>query len=122
MIVAEGLDKSYTSGGRPLPVLREVDLDILELRVDPRAYLDLDTDVAETVYFIANEAIANVLKHARARVASVHVTRIAANVRITVHDDGTTGMVPVELGAFADGWVQVTGEVAEGAEVVVPRD
>jgi len=28
MIVAEGLEKSYTSGGRPLPVLRELDLEI----------------------------------------------------------------------------------------------
>jgi putative ABC transport system ATP-binding protein len=28
MIVAEGLEKSYTSGGRPLPVLRSIDLTI----------------------------------------------------------------------------------------------
>lgn len=28
MIVAEGLEKSYTRGGRPLPVLREIDLEI----------------------------------------------------------------------------------------------
>ena len=28
MIVAEGLEKSYTSGGRPLPVLRRIDLDV----------------------------------------------------------------------------------------------
>ncbi len=28
MIVAEGLEKSYTSGGRPLPVLRSVDLEV----------------------------------------------------------------------------------------------
>ncbi len=28
MIVAEGLEKTYTSGGRPLPVLREIDLGI----------------------------------------------------------------------------------------------
>ena len=28
MIVAEGLEKTYTSGGRPLPVLRSVDLQI----------------------------------------------------------------------------------------------
>jgi putative ABC transport system ATP-binding protein len=30
MIVTEGLDKSYTSGGRPLPVLRSIDLEIAE--------------------------------------------------------------------------------------------
>jgi hypothetical protein len=33
---------------------------------------------------------------------------------------GGTELVAVELGAFADGWVQVTGDVAEGDEVVVP--
>ncbi|HEY7071866.1 MAG TPA: peptidoglycan-binding protein [Acidimicrobiales bacterium] len=33
---------------------------------------------------------------------------------------GGTELVAVELGAFADGWVQVTGDVADGDEVVVP--
>src|SRR5690606_38325323 len=28
IIVAEGLEKSYTSGGRPLPVLRGIDLEV----------------------------------------------------------------------------------------------
>jgi hypothetical protein len=36
--------------------------------------------------------------------------------------DGTTEPVTVELGAFADGWVEVTGELSEGDEVVVPVD
>jgi putative peptidoglycan binding protein len=36
--------------------------------------------------------------------------------------DGTTRFVPVELGAFADGFVEVTGDVAEVDEVVVPVD
>jgi len=30
------------------------------------------------------------------------------------------GLVRVETGAFADGWVEVTGDLAEGDEVVVP--
>jgi Putative peptidoglycan binding domain len=34
---------------------------------------------------------------------------------------GGTELVAVELGAFADGWVQVTGDVAEGDLVVVPE-
>lgn len=33
---------------------------------------------------------------------------------------GGTELVPVEAGAFADGWVEVTGDVAEGDVVVVP--
>ncbi|MEO6571113.1 MAG: histidine kinase [Ilumatobacteraceae bacterium] len=56
--------------------------------------LDLSTDVAETVYFVANESIANVLKHAQAHVASVHVAGVADNVRVTVHDDGVGGVDP----------------------------
>ena len=39
-----------------------------------------------------------------------------------MHADGTTNLVAVELGAFADGWVEVTGEVAEGDEVVIPGE
>jgi Putative peptidoglycan binding domain len=39
-----------------------------------------------------------------------------------VRDNGTTSLVAVELGAFADGWVEVTGDVAEGDEVVIPSD
>jgi Putative peptidoglycan binding domain len=35
--------------------------------------------------------------------------------------DGTTSQVPVETGAFADGWVEVTGDLAEGDDVVVPE-
>jgi hypothetical protein len=33
---------------------------------------------------------------------------------------GGTELVAVEIGAFADGWVQVTGNLADGDEVVVP--
>jgi signal transduction histidine kinase len=62
----------------------------ISVQVDPE--LDLSTDVSETVYFVANEAIANVLKHAGARVASVHVVKVAANVRVTIHDDGVGGV------------------------------
>ena len=62
----------------------------ISVQVDPG--LELSTDVGETVYFVANEAIANVLKHANARIASVHVVKVAANVRLTVHDDGVGGI------------------------------
>jgi signal transduction histidine kinase len=80
-----GIDAALSAivAGSSIPISVHVDAD-----------LDLSTDVAETVYFIANEAIANVLKHADARVASVHVARVAANVRVTVHDDGAGGADP----------------------------
>ena len=78
-----GIDAALSAvvSGAPIPISVQVDGD-----------LDLSTDVGETVYFVANEAIANVLKHAQARVASVHVAKIAANVRVTVHDDGVGGV------------------------------
>jgi multidrug efflux pump subunit AcrA (membrane-fusion protein) len=37
-----------------------------------------------------------------------------------VAGDGTTTLVGVEVGAFADGWVEVTGDIAEGDTVEVP--
>jgi peptidoglycan hydrolase-like protein with peptidoglycan-binding domain len=39
----------------------------------------------------------------------------------TVQPDGTTAYIAVEIGEFADGWVEVTGDVAEGDQVVVPE-
>ena len=85
ILADRGIDAALSAivSGAPVPVTVHTDDD-----------LDLDTDVAETVYFIANESIANVLKHSRARVASVHVQRVAANVRVTVHDDGVGGADP----------------------------
>jgi signal transduction histidine kinase len=85
ILADRGIDAALSAvvAGSPIPI---------SVHVDPG--MDLSTDVAETVYFVANEAIANVLKHARARVASVHVTKVAANVRVTVHDDGQGGVDP----------------------------
>ena len=82
-----GIDAALSAivGRAPIPVSVQVDPD-----------LELSTDAAETVYFIANEAMANVLKHAGARVASIHVTNVAANVRVTVHDDGVGGADPAD--------------------------
>lgn len=38
-----------------------------------------------------------------------------------VQQDGSSSYVGVEIGEFADGWVEVTGDVAEGDQVVVPE-
>ena len=53
-------------------------------------------EVAETAYYVANEAVANVLKHARARVASIHVSEAADEssrpvLVLVIHDDGRGG-------------------------------
>jgi peptidoglycan hydrolase-like protein with peptidoglycan-binding domain len=55
---------------------------------------------------------------------AVPVTALVATAPSTyaVELAGSHRRVPVEIGAFADGWVQVTGEgITEGARVVVPR-
>jgi len=54
----------------------------------------LPEDVAATAYYVVNEAVANILKHARARVGSIHVEEDPGGsdaIRITVHDDGRGG-------------------------------
>jgi hypothetical protein len=40
--------------------------------------------------------------------------------RVGTGPQGANELVTVQTGAFADGWVEVTGDVAEGDEVVVP--
>ena len=38
----------------------------------------------------------------------------------TVDAEGDSHYVGVKLGLFTDGWVEVTGDIVEGAQVVVP--
>jgi hypothetical protein len=40
---------------------------------------------------------------------------------LEVVDGATTRLVGVETGAFADGYVEVTGDIADGDDVVVPE-
>ena len=40
--------------------------------------------------------------------------------RVGTGPQGANELVKVETGAFADGWVELSGDVAEGDEVVVP--
>ncbi|HWL43361.1 MAG TPA: histidine kinase [Ilumatobacter sp.] len=77
-----GIDAALSAvvAGAPIPVSVHVDAD-----------LRLSRDVEEAVYFLANEAIANILKHSQATVASVHVMRVGRNVRVIVHDNGVGG-------------------------------
>jgi signal transduction histidine kinase len=47
--------------------------------------------VEEAAYFIVTEAVSNVLKHARARSATIDVTGDDRGMQIVVHDDGLGG-------------------------------
>ena len=84
-----GLDAALSSvvANAPIPI---------SVTVHPMAdgSTDLPPDVAETAYYIASESVANVLKYADARVASIHVEPdpgLLPAVRVTVHDDGRGG-------------------------------
>jgi signal transduction histidine kinase len=55
---------------------------------------DVPEDVAATAYYVANEALANALKHAGAQHASVVAHRQNGELTISVHDDGRGGADP----------------------------
>ena len=68
----------------------------IPIRVDVTSQVALPEDVASTTYYVASEAVANILKHAQARVASIRLDDDRLDdgrqaVRLTVHDDGCGG-------------------------------
>jgi signal transduction histidine kinase len=85
----------------------------LVIEVDgPDARLPLGPEVEEQLYRLGQEALANVVKHARASSATV---RIAANddiVTIEVHDDGR-GFDPAAVGPEHFGLRSMRGRVAD---------
>ena len=54
----------------------------------PQEPLELSPEVAICLYRVAEEALANVVKHAQARQVELHVVRQAANCVLTLRDDG----------------------------------
>jgi len=97
-----GLDAALSSvvAGSPIPISVEVHVGD-----------DLADDVATTAYYVASEAIANILKHSAARVASVRLEEDASGdvLRITVHDDGGGGADPVRGSGLAGMRARVEG-------------
>jgi signal transduction histidine kinase len=81
-----GLDAALSSivAASPIPIT-----------IDVGVTADLPADAAATAYYVVSEAVANIHKHAHARVASVTVTDDApGSIRIVVHDDGRGGADP----------------------------
>ena len=80
-----GLDAALSAvvAGSPVPI---------ELDIEPG--LELPIDTAETAYFVVSEAIANMLKHAKARTGSVRIHDDGGVLHIRVHDDGRGGADP----------------------------
>jgi signal transduction histidine kinase len=80
-----GLDAALSAvvAGSPIPI---------GVQINTTATLPDDT--AATAYYVANEAVANILKHSKARIGSIHLdddVHIERAVRLTIHDDGTGG-------------------------------
>ena len=57
--------------------------------------LELPTEVATVVYRVVQEALTNVVRHARASAASVSVTLHSGRLRAVIEDDGV-GFNPAE--------------------------
>ncbi|MDO9176389.1 MAG: sensor histidine kinase, partial [Actinomycetota bacterium] len=75
--------------------------------------LDMTPEIATAVYRVVQEALTNVVRHARATNASVAVTAAAGRLRTLVEDDGV-GFDPTELN---NGHLGVKG-MKERAELV----
>lgn len=78
-----GLDAALSSivAASPIPIT-----------IDVSVAADLPGDAAATAYYVVSEAVANIHKHAHARVASVKVADdVPGSIRIVVHDDGRGG-------------------------------
>jgi signal transduction histidine kinase len=78
-----GLDAALSSVVADSPIPITVSVTVAERLPD---------DVATTAYYVVSEAVANILKHSGARVASVRVEEEPGQaVRVTIHDDGGGG-------------------------------
>jgi signal transduction histidine kinase len=80
-----GLDAALSSVVADAPVPIELDVP---------STLRLSPTVEETAYFVAAEAVANVVKHSGARTASIRVTHAGDLLSMVVHDDGRGGADP----------------------------
>lgn len=87
-----GLDAALSAVVANAPIPIDIDVSPV-LGTDGRA-VELPAEIEETAYYLASESIANALKYANARAASIRVgpePGLLPAVRITVHDDGRGG-------------------------------
>ena len=104
----------------------------LEVRCTARDDVDeLDFDVAICLYRVTQEALANVVRHARAHAASVDLQRTAGGIQLLVSDDGigfvATDRVRSGLGLrsmdervrLAGGELHVESQVGKGTNLRV---
>jgi signal transduction histidine kinase len=85
----------------------------LAIEVDgPHAPLPIGPEVEEQLYRLGQEALANVVKHARASTATVRITVTDDTVSIEVSDDGR-GFDPAAVGPEHFGLRSMRGRVAD---------
>ena len=105
------------SGGDDPP---EATIDVAVTIDDPAALTAAAFDQAPVTVQVVSTAAENVVA---VPVEALLVLAEGGFAVEVIDDDGTSTshLVSVELGASADGWIQVTGEVAEGDKVAVPQ-
>jgi signal transduction histidine kinase len=85
----------------------------LVIKVDgPDGRLPLEPGVEEQLYRLGQEALANVVKHARASSATVHIAATDDTVSVEVSDDGR-GFDPAVVGPEHFGLRSMRGRVAD---------
>jgi signal transduction histidine kinase len=117
LLTEEGLDAALAALARRVPV--PVQLDVCPER--------LPALVEATIYFVASEALANVVKHAHATLATVDVTRANGQVAVAVTDDGVGGADPNGAGLHGlrdrvetlDGQLRIDSVPGQGTRVTV---
>ncbi|MFD0316597.1 sensor histidine kinase [Streptomyces flavalbus] len=94
-VAARGIHPVVLSEAGLVPALRSLAAD-LPLRVELRAtgLPALPGPVELTAYYVAKEAISNVLRHAAAHTIHVTLTHDGTHLRLTVTDDGVGGADP----------------------------
>jgi signal transduction histidine kinase len=103
-----------------------------DLRVETEGDLGLTQSQASGLFHVAQEALANVAKHSRARLVSVVLTRNGSQVTMTVQDDGRGfdranvrayeghGLRNMEARArLLGGWLLVQSDIGKGTTVTV---
>ena len=83
-LAEEGLVAAAAKHAAAVAAREGIDVDV----TGPAGRLPLRPDAEEQLYRLAQEALNNIVKHARTRVASVAVTAGPAHVSVTVRDDG----------------------------------
>ena len=102
--------RSLTTG-LPIPVALELGIDGADEAVPD--------DVATTAYYVASEALANVIKHAGAESVAVSVARQEGQVRVRISDDGCGGAQARPgsgLAGLVDRVAAAGGRLSVGAE------